>query len=186
MGTNAGKLRRKGSPGFLRVPGMGLPPGRSAAGDRIGGRKFNPAPPRPESGAHSSELRWRFGLLLICDSTEELQSLRAALAFCEAEITSASSLKDVIRVCANGRFDLIIVNLGPELLPDLLRLLRIECGHGETPILVESGRVGNDRALAGVLPRFQAMPCTRLELLRLICSHSTPDVIRPERNEALL
>jgi len=67
---------------------------------------------------------------------------------------------------SGDRHDLAVVDVGPALLEPLLGNLRASKEHAEIPLLVEKSRIA-EAPLAGVLPKYRAMPCSHDELIRL-------------------
>ena len=67
-----------------------------------------------------------------------------------------------------GRYEFAIVDVGPNQLSMVLVSLRGKPECAEVPILVEITRVAEAAHLAGVLPRYRAMPVNRTELAALV------------------
>jgi len=57
--------------------------------------------------------------------------------------------------------------------------------HSGISLLVEASRILNEPSLAGVLPRYRAMPCSRSDLVELAHCLLTADV-RPRQKRMLL
>jgi hypothetical protein len=116
---------------------------------------------RPRS-IPSSKLR----LLIITDSDERLSKLKAALNTGEVEIACAAS------------HDLVVMDVCPANLCGLLKTLR-ECpGCTRSPVLVEAERLVANTEMAGMLPKYRAMPCSHTDLVAL-----SRHVIKPEDQE---
>jgi len=62
--------------------------------------------------------------------------------------------------------DLAVVDAGPASLEPLLGNLRASEERAEIPLLVEKSRIAA-APLAGVSPKYRAMPCSHGELVRL-------------------
>jgi len=110
---------------------------------------------------------------LLIVAPERWQRLSAALDVVDVETTWCASLEEVVRVCRR-RYDLVVVDVEPEHLVNILKTVREKAGHAEIPVLVECSRLGADPHLAGVLPRYRAMPCNFAELMKLIRWHLRP------------
>lgn len=106
-------------------------------------------------------------LFIISDSSERLGWMRASLAVDEIDITSAISPEEFNRACA-GRHDLAVIDVGPASLGEMLRGLRASAGHAEISVLVKMSRLAAEPDLAGLLPKYRAMPCSRDELVTLV------------------
>ena len=123
----------------------------------------------PTTG-HNSPLRSvpapKARLLLVADSTERLKVLRAALGNSAFEVSCAGSLEELQAAC-HSQHDLVALDLDAARIKAALSCLRGNILHTNVPLLVESARLGNNLGLAGVLPAFRAMPCSRNELLLL-------------------
>jgi DNA-binding NtrC family response regulator len=105
-------------------------------------------------------------LLLVSDQPSHLKALQAELNVGEVEITNATSAEEVRDACRAGH-DLVIVDVEPGIVVDVLETLRASEGHGEISVLVDNSRLVTEPKLAGVLPTFRAMPCNFEELVRL-------------------
>jgi CheY-like chemotaxis protein len=104
-------------------------------------------------------------ILIISDSTERIRHLKAAFDSQEVEITCAMFPEEWGYV-SGDRYDMAVVDVGPALLEPLLGKLRASREHAEIPLLVEKSRIAV-APLAGVLPKYRAMPCSHDELVRL-------------------
>lgn len=105
-------------------------------------------------------------LLIITDTTERLSYLTSALNTSHSEITSAKSREEVMRACQE-RHDLVIVDVAPEQLKDVLGIVRASARHTEIPLLVAIGRIAAEPGVTGLLPQYRAMPCGPAELVAL-------------------
>lgn len=105
-------------------------------------------------------------LLIISDSADRLMALNASLNVGEVEITNATYPYEHKRLLP-GQPHLAVVDVGPAYLVEVLKALRLSPGCAEIPILVEASRISAEPGLVGVLPQYRAMPCCRLELVRL-------------------
>jgi DNA-binding response OmpR family regulator len=104
--------------------------------------------------------------LIISDSAERIPRLQSVLPPDEVEITSVV-FPEEWGYAATGKHDLVLIDVGPELLDTLLRVLRTS-GHAEIPVLVENGRIAEVSSIAGVMPKYRAMPCGHAEMMRLV------------------
>lgn len=106
-------------------------------------------------------------LLLIADSPDRLKELKAEISNADFEITSVGSLEELRAVCRNHH-DLAVLDVSSAQIRPALSVLRTSTGHADIPLLVESTRLHDNLGLAGVLPAFRAMACSRAEMLRLM------------------
>ena len=115
-------------------------------------------------------------LLIVTDSAERLIRLRAALMADDIEITCATSPEEMCRGCC-GQQDLVVIDVGPEHLGEILKTLRNCAGCAEVPVLVEISRISAAPDLAGLLPTYRAMPCGYHDLIvlarRRLAPHQT-------------
>ncbi len=104
-------------------------------------------------------------ILIISDSAERIPHLQAAFDLQEVEIICAVFPEEWGYV-SGDKHDMAVVDVGPTLLEPLLGNLRASKEHAEIPVLVEQSRIAA-APLAGVLPKYRAMPCSHDELIRL-------------------
>jgi len=104
-------------------------------------------------------------ILIISDSAERIPHLQTGFDAQEVEIASAVFPEEWGYV-SGDRHDLAMVDVGPALLEPLLGNLRASKEHSEIPVLVEQSRIAA-APLAGVLPKYRAMPCSHDELIKL-------------------
>ncbi|HEX5085986.1 MAG TPA: response regulator [Blastocatellia bacterium] len=107
----------------------------------------------------------RPSILIISDSAERIPRLQSAFDLQEVEIASAVFPEEWGYV-SGDRHDLAVVDVSHSLLEPLLGNLRASKEHAEIPVLVEQSRIAAVR-VAGVLPKYRAMPCNHDELIRL-------------------
>jgi hypothetical protein len=110
---------------------------------------------------------------IVCDSAVRLKRLRSLLDTGEAEITCISSLQELDRAC-RSEHDLAIVDVQQANIRRVLKTIRESAGHAWIPLLVEASRITAEPDLAGVLPRYRAMPCSESELLTLARQQINP------------
>jgi DNA-binding response OmpR family regulator len=123
-------------------------------------------------------------LLLVSDSAERLQALKSCVAAVDFEINFACSLKELRRACRQPH-DLVALDAAPSRIVKMLNLIRGSAGHAEIPVLVEYTRISNDQRLAGVLPYYRAMPCSRAELHTLLSRYDATTNRTQSRREML-
>lgn len=126
----------------------------------------------------------RLRLLIVTDSLDRLTGLRAALHTEGMEITSAASPEELSRACCREH-DLAVVDVSPAQLPGVLQALRGSQGHAEISLLVEVSRIVAEPGLAGLLPKYRAMPCSRIDLVKLARCRIT-STVRPRRRRMML
>jgi len=122
-------------------------------------------------------------ILIVSDSAERIPHLQAAFDSQEVETTCAMFPEEWGYV-SGDRHDLAVVDVGPALLEPLLGNLRASKEHTEIPLLVEKSRIAA-ASLAGVLPKYRAMPCSHEELIRL-ASRRISSIAGQGRAEGLL
>jgi CheY-like chemotaxis protein len=107
-------------------------------------------------------------VLIVTDCSDRLRGWKASMHAdgIEIEITSAGTFEELSRAC-HHEHDLVVIDVGAASLPEVLRTLRSSVRHSGISLLVEAGRVAADPGLAGLLPRYRAMPCGRSDLLKL-------------------
>jgi DNA-binding NtrC family response regulator len=106
-------------------------------------------------------------LLLVSDSHDRLKSLEAGLNNNEFDITTVCSLEELVTACT-GCHDLVALDVSPEQIAPMLKQIRTSASHTTVPVLVEATRLTSDLSLAGLLPEYRAMPCSRMEMLALV------------------
>jgi hypothetical protein len=124
-------------------------------------------------------LRWipdhKPRLLLVYDSAERLNKLRGALDSIGAEITGVNSIEELRHAC-RVQHCIAVVDIGPDRIIPVLDALRNSSEHTAIPVLVEASRISSALGLAGVLPRYRAMPCCENEILFLTRNQFAEDV----------
>ena len=122
-------------------------------------------------------------ILIISDSAERIPHWQSAFDSQEVEIVCAVFPEEWDYV-SGDRHDLAVVDVGPALLEPLLGNLRASREHAEIPLLVEKSRIAA-APLAGVLPKYRAMPCNHDELIRL-ANHRLASISGHGRERGLL
>ena len=105
-------------------------------------------------------------LLIVTDSPLQADHLLVALGINEINITVATTPEELTRANAEEH-DIILVDVEAAALHGILATLRASRAHAEIPILVEISRLTPEPSLAGVLPKYRAMPCSPTELIAL-------------------
>lgn len=123
-------------------------------------------------------------LLIVSDSADRFISLRALLNVGEIEILSATSAEEIRQACQHKQ-DLAVVDVGPAQLVRVLRALRGSPGGAESSVLIEASRLVGEGALAGVLAKYRAMPCSQSELISLARRRLGTNVGRPQARSLL-
>ena len=123
-------------------------------------------------------------LLLVSDCYDRLKSLEAGLNNNEFDITTVSSLEELVTAC-NGCHDLVALDVSPDQIAPMLKQIRTSASHAMVPVLVEATRLTSDLSLAGLLPEYRAMPCSRMEMLALVQRGVEPGAGDPARRHIL-
>ena len=123
-------------------------------------------------------------LLLVSDNDDRLKTLEAGLNHNEFDITSVSSLEELIVACHNCH-DMVALDVGPAQIAPMLKQIRTSASHTSVPVLVEATRLTNDLTLAGLLPEYRAMPCSYTEMLMLVQRGSETDIEDPASRRML-
>lgn len=106
-------------------------------------------------------------LLLVSDSYDRLRTLESGLDYNEFDITVACSLEELAAAC-HVCHDVVALDVSPTQIAPMLKQIRTSASHAGVPVLVEATRLKNDLTLAGVLPKYRAMPCSYREMLMLV------------------
>ncbi len=114
-------------------------------------------------------------LLIVWRCPEHLQRLRSSLDQLGVRTTYCASPFEVCEACEQA-YDLAIVDVEPKFLVGILTTLRASAACAEVSVWVENSRLYEASQLAGVLPRFRAMPCNIYELTKLIHLRLASDV----------
>ncbi len=105
-------------------------------------------------------------LLIVSDEVNSSNFLQSEMRLSEVEITRATSAEEIKRACFGGH-DLVVVDVAPGKVIDVLEALRGSDGCKDISVLVDTTRLVGDPSLAGVLPAYRAMPCNSSELVKL-------------------
>lgn len=138
-------------------------------------RKAQASFPTPSSKPH---------LLIVTDSADRLSSLQASMQINDIEITGAISSAELSRACQREH-KLVVIDVSPHHLPEILHMLRTCVRHSGISLLVEASRIVAAPGLAGLLPQYRAMPCSPPEMVKLARRLLTGEA-RPRKNWKLL
>jgi PleD family two-component response regulator len=106
-------------------------------------------------------------LLLVSDSPNRLRALQSGLNPKDFDITAVSSFEELVIAC-HEHHDIVALDVSPAQIAPILKLIRSSELHATIPVLVEATQLRNDLNLAGLLPRYRAMPCSYTEMLTLV------------------
>src|SRR5215510_2080533 len=123
-------------------------------------------------------------LLLVSDSYDRLKSLEAGINQNDFDITMVCSLEELVTACGDCH-DVVALDVSPEQIAPMLKQIRTSASHKTVPVLVEATRLTNDLSLAGLLPEYRAMPCSRMEMIALVQRGVEPDADDPARRHIL-
>jgi DNA-binding NtrC family response regulator len=123
-------------------------------------------------------------LLLVSDSYDRLKSLEEGLNNNEFVITTVCSLEELVTACKDCH-DLVALDVSPDQIGPMLKQIRTSASHTTVPVLVEATRLTSDLSLAGLLPEYRAMPCSRMEMLALVQRGVEPGAGDPARRHIL-
>ena len=116
-------------------------------------------------------------LLIVSDEVNSSNYLYSEMKLSEVEITRATSAEEIKHACFGGH-DLVVVDVAPGKVVDVLEALRGSDGCKDSSVLVDTTRLAGDQSLAGVLPAYRAMPCNSSELVKLARRVTTPIKIK--------
>lgn len=105
-------------------------------------------------------------LLIVTDSQPQADHLLVALGLNDIDITIATTPEE-LRHASEAEYDLVLVAVAATDLRGILATLRASQALAEIPILVEISHLALEPSLAGVLPKYRAMPCSPTELVSL-------------------
>ncbi|MGH9852060.1 MAG: hypothetical protein ACREBD_19665 [Blastocatellia bacterium] len=144
-------------------------------GSQAAARSAQQSDPAPSGKPH---------LLIVTDCSDRLQGLKASIQTDEVDITGAASPEELSSAC-HHEHDLAVIDVGPDRLPEVLCTLRSSERHSKISLLVEASRIVVAPGLAGLLPKYRAMPCSRFDLLKLARRLITGEV-QPRTKRMLL
>src|SRR5688572_15846111 len=123
-------------------------------------------------------------LLLVSDSYDRLKSLESGLNHDYFDITLACSLEELVTACG-ATHDVVALDVSADQIATMLKQIRASASHTTVPVLVEATRLTSDLSIAGLLPEYRAMPCSRMEMLSLVQRGVDPDTDDPARRHIL-
>ncbi|MFN7945936.1 MAG: hypothetical protein U0Z53_11330 [Blastocatellia bacterium] len=106
-------------------------------------------------------------ILLVSDRQEHTHWLKDLLSLSGSEVTCAVSADDLSRACRE-RHDLAVIDAAFENLIHALRAIRASAKLSDISVLVRAERIPLEADVAGLFPKYRAMPCYHEDLLRLI------------------
>jgi DNA-binding NtrC family response regulator len=106
-------------------------------------------------------------LMVVGSSPERMRRLRAALDDPGAKIAWRASA-DEIMLALDSSYEVVIVDVEPGQLADMLRVVRERTDRAVVLVLVECGSLNAAAELAGVLPTYRAMACSYSEMVKLV------------------
>ncbi|HZS06715.1 MAG TPA: hypothetical protein VFD58_17890 [Blastocatellia bacterium] len=106
-------------------------------------------------------------LLVLADSAERIREFQVLLGMYGVEIIGITSLAEMAAL-RGGHYDVVVIDVEPAKLEEALRTFRETEGYQGASLLVAADRVASGIILAGLLPRFRAMPCGPAELRSLV------------------
>jgi len=124
----------------------------------------------PARSYHSSNLSLKASacnVLLFSDSRERLEKLSRAIGNQMLRITLVTSLEELRSACRSKQ-DMAIIDAGPETIEEALQTIRDSKANSRTSLLVAADRIASEPGLAGVLPVWRAMPCSREQMAQLV------------------
>ena len=105
-------------------------------------------------------------LLIVTDAQPQADQLLVALGTNDIDITVATTPEE-LRRASEEEHDIVLVDVEAAELLGILATLRASQALAEVPILVEISRLALEPSLAGVMPKYRAMPCSPTELVSL-------------------
>jgi hypothetical protein len=106
-------------------------------------------------------------LMVVGSSPERMRKLRAALGAPGAKIAWRASTEEIM-LALDSSYEVVIVDVEPERLTDMLEVVRERTDRAVVLVLVECGALNAAANLAGVLPTYRAMACSYSELVKLV------------------
>ncbi|MBK9314354.1 MAG: response regulator [Acidobacteria bacterium] len=102
-------------------------------------------------------------LLIVSDAADGLRDFRGFINKENVQITNIFNLDDLPRTLTT-RHEIAVVNVASINIKNVLESLRKSPLHQDIPVLVDKTRLDFTGVLAGIMPRFRAMPCSPDEL----------------------
>jgi CheY-like chemotaxis protein len=137
-----------------------------------------------ESGDGRATVRpCRPRLLIVGDSPNRLNGLKSTLSKGEVDIVTVPP--EGVNSACRSKHNLAVIDVGLAQLGDVLESLRTDQGHSDIHVLVDVSRIVTEPALAGMLSKYRAMPCSPSEMVRL-AHHSRTSGVGRQRAKTLL
>ncbi len=106
-------------------------------------------------------------ILVVVDTDEKLKAAKTVFNPTEAEIAEARTPTDLQQACLEPH-EMAVIDLESSGLEAALKTLRANELHASIPLLVSAARVIGETKLAGLLPKYRAMPCSLSEMAALV------------------
>ncbi len=106
-------------------------------------------------------------LIVVGSSPERMRRLRIALGDAGAKIAWRASTEEIM-LALDSSYEVVVVDVGPGRLTDMLRAVRERTDRAVVLVLVECGSLNAAANLAGVLPCYRAMALGYSELVILV------------------
>ncbi len=106
-------------------------------------------------------------VLVVADSEERLKATRAIFNSAEAEIAVARTSEELQQACL-APHEMAVIDLEPAELEAALQTLRASELQANIPLLVSVACLFGEMNLAGLLPKYRAMPCSPAEIATLV------------------
>ena len=106
-------------------------------------------------------------ILIVADTDEKLKAAKAIFNPAEAEIVVAQTLAELQQACQEPH-EMAVIDLESSALEAALQTLRASELHANIPLLVSAASVIGETKLAGLLPKYRAMPCSLSEMAALV------------------
>ena len=105
-------------------------------------------------------------LIIVCDQLPATRRLCGELSDFPAEILCVANQVELKTAC-ESLFELALIDVTSADLVECISTIRESPYGANCPVLVASERLSSGTELAGMLPKFRAMPCVYDDLLRL-------------------
>ncbi len=121
---------------------------------------------RPSPIAEADEAP-EHSLMVAGSSPERMRRLRADLDAPGAKIAWRASTEEIM-FALDTSYEVVIIDVEPERLANMLRVVRERTDRAVVLVLVEGGGLNTVASLAGVLPSYRAMACCYSDLINLV------------------
>jgi len=106
-------------------------------------------------------------LMVVGSSPERMLRLQTALGDAGAKIAWRASTEEIM-LALDSSYEVVVVDVEPGRLTDMLRAVRERTDRAVVLVLVECGSLNAAANLAGVLPCYRAMALSYSELVKLV------------------